>query len=135
MQEQIELPAWVQWHGPVTPEQLCNDWFPTAQGLLTLSQHAEGRPQVMLEALASGLPIVASRLPAHDDLLGTGEGGILCGSAAETLAAIDALSDRQANRALGQRGRARMQETIGSWDDCAARFVTLYQHLLEKSKA
>ena len=135
MQEQVELPAWVHWHGPVSPGQLCEDWFPPAQGLLTLSLHAEGRPQVMLEALAAGLPIVASRLPAHDDLLGSGDGGILCGSAAQTLDAIASLSDPHANRALGQRGRMRMQEAIGSWDDCAGRYVTLYRQLLERTRA
>lgn len=135
MQEQVELPAWVHWHGPVSPEQLCGDWFPTAQGLITLSRHAEGRPQVMLEALASGLPIVASRLLAHDDLLGSGEGGILCGSKTETLDAIAHLADPYANRVLGQLGHERMQSAIGTWSDCAERYVTLYQHLLDRTKA
>lgn len=135
MQEQVELPAWVHWHGHASPEDLCEQWFPKAHGLITLSRHAEGRPQVMLEALASGLPIVASRLPAHNDLLGEGNGGILCGSASETLAAIEALRVADANRALGLRGRALMQARIGTWDDCAARFVTLYQHLLEQTKS
>ena len=135
MQEQVELPAWVHWHGHASPEDLCAQWFPKAHGLITLSRHAEGRPQVMLEALASGLPIVASRLPPHDDLLGEGNGGILCDSASETLAAIETLGVVDANRALGLRGRAQMQARIGTWDDCAARLVTLYQHLLEQAKA
>lgn len=134
MQEQIELPAWVHWHGSATPDELRDDWFPRAHGLVTLSRHAEGRPQVMLEALAAGLPIVASRLPAHDDLLASGEGGVLCASADETLAAIDALSDPAANRALGQRGRTRMQADIGTWGDCAERYAALYRHLSAERK-
>jgi glycosyltransferase involved in cell wall biosynthesis len=133
MQEQVELPAWVHWHGPASPDELREDWFPRAQGLITLSRHAEGRPQVMLEALASGLPIVASRLPAHDDLLGTGDGGILCASPQQTLAAIELLADESTNRALGQRGRMRMRQDIGTWDDCAGRYVTLYHQLLEQA--
>ena len=135
MQEQVELPAWVHWHGHASPDDLCENWFPIATGLITLSRHAEGRPQVMLEALASGLPVVASHLPAHDDLLGEGDGGILCGSAADTLTAIETLSVVDVNEALGRRGRALMQARIGSWNDCAARFVTLYQHLLERAQA
>jgi glycosyltransferase involved in cell wall biosynthesis len=135
MQERVALPAWVHWHGPASPEELCDNWFPDAHGLITLSRHAEGRPQVMLEALASGLPIVASRLPAHDDLLGDGDGGVLCGTAPETLAAIQSLSDPGANRALGQRGRALMQAGIGTWDDCGGRFATLYQDLLQRANA
>jgi glycosyltransferase involved in cell wall biosynthesis len=130
MQEQVELPPWVHWHGSATPEELREDWFPRAHGLITLSRHAEGRPQVMLEALASGLPIVASRLPAHDDLLSHGDGGVLCATAPEALSAIEALSEADANRGLGARGRARMRSDIGTWDDCAERYAALYRQLL-----
>lgn len=128
MQEQVELPSWVHWHGPATPDMLRNEWFPQAHGLITLSRHAEGRPQVMLEALAAGLPIIASRLPAHEDLLG--DGGMLCDSASEALAAIDDLSDTVVNRALGMRGRARMHASIGTWADCAERYAAIYHQLL-----
>jgi glycosyltransferase involved in cell wall biosynthesis len=113
---------------------LRDTWFPQAHGLITLSQHAEGRPQVMLEALASGLPIVASRLPAHDDLLAGGEGGILCDDATATQAALAMLADATTNRALGARGRARMQATIGTWDDCAERYVAMYRQLQERAR-
>lgn len=133
MQEQVTLPDWVHWHGPASPDALRDTWFPKATGLITLSQHAEGRPQVMLEALASGLPIVASRLPAHDDLLAGGDGGVLCDDATATQAALARLADPAANRALGARGRARMQSTIGTWDDCADRYVTLYRLLQERA--
>jgi glycosyltransferase involved in cell wall biosynthesis len=133
MQEKLELPSWVHWHGPTTPEALRKTWFPQAHGLITLSRHAEGRPQVMLEALASGLPIVASCLPAHDDLLASG-GGILCDDAESTLAAIEMLSDSAANLELGARGRKRMQESIGTWDDCAQRYVALYRQLLDRTQ-
>lgn len=130
MQEQIDLPPWVHWHGPVTPDNLCETWFPQAQGLITLSQHAEGRPQVMLEAMASGLPVIASRLPAHDDLLGKEEGGVLCATAEETLIALKDMSNPQENTLLGQRGRVRMQNEMGTWDDCAERYIAIYRELL-----
>jgi glycosyltransferase involved in cell wall biosynthesis len=135
MQERLDIPDWVHWHGPVAPDALRDTWFPQAQGLLSLSRHAEGRPQVMLEAMAAGLPLVASRLPAHDELLAGGEGGVLCASAAETLAALETLAEPAANRALGLRGRARMQADIGTWDDCADRYARLYRHLLGQAKA
>lgn len=128
MQEQLALPKWVRWHGPASPDELRDVWFPQAQGLITLSRHAEGRPQVMLEALASGLPIIASRLPAHDDLLARG-GGMLCDTPEAVRSALDALADASTNRALGLLGRARMKADIGTWDDCAGRYVALYRHL------
>lgn len=131
MQEQLELPPWVHWHGPASPDDLREIWFPQAHGLITLSQHAEGRPQVMLEALASGLPIIASRLPAHDDLLSDRGGGILCDSPDTVDSALTALADPTTNRALGMLGRARMLAEVGTWDDCAERYVSLYRFLQE----
>lgn len=133
MQEQMQLPPWVHWHGPVSPESLRDSWFPQAHGLITLSRHAEGRPQVMLEALASGLPIIASHLPAHDDLLIRGGCGELVGSPDDLRAALDKLSDPAMNSTLGQRGRALMQREIGTWDDCAERYVSLYRKLQEQA--
>lgn len=134
MQEKLALPPWVRWHGPASPDDLRENWFAQASGLITLSRHAEGRPQVMLEALASGLPIVATHLPAHDDLLSAGDGGILCETADDVRTALAALADPVANRALGSRGRSRMQADIGTWDDCAERYVALYRHLRETAR-
>jgi glycosyltransferase involved in cell wall biosynthesis len=129
MQEEMTLPAWVHWHGPASPDELRSKWFPSAHGLISLSQHSEGRPQVMLEALASGLPVVASRLPAHNDLLGDCEAGMLCADQTEVMAALQALADPVLNRTLGMQGRARMQADVGTWDDCAARYVDVYREL------
>ena len=135
MQESIDLPPWVHWHGPASPEALCNHWFPYAHGLVTLSQHSEGLPQVMLEALAAGLPVIASRLPAHEELLGNGAGGVLCGSQQEFLDALERLSEPALNRALGARGQAMIRREYGTWDDCAARYLTQYRSLLAGASA
>src|SRR3546814_9782056 len=53
MEEEVELPGWVHYHGPASPRLLADEVFPAARGLITLSQHAEGRPQVLLEAMRS----------------------------------------------------------------------------------
>ena len=130
MQENLSVPAWVHYHGSATPEQLANEWFPSASGLVTLSRHAEGRPQVMLEAMAAGLPIVASRMPAHADIVGDGMTGFLCDSPAEYAAALTALEDPDANSRMGNAAREWVLREIGTWDDCASRYVTIYRELL-----
>lgn len=130
MQETMEIPAWVRYHGPATPESLCSDWFPEADGLITLSQHAEGRPQVMLEAMAAGLPIIASRIPAHEDLLQHEKTGWLCGDANDVRAALEALTPHFTNEELGLRAKAWVLENVGSWDDCAARYFNAYMDLM-----
>ena len=130
MQEQIDLPDWVHYHGPGTPAQLAQDWFGRAHGLITLSQHAEGRPQVMLEAMAAGLPIIASDMPAHANLVQHDITGQLCSSASDYASAIDYLEHTENNQAAGAAARAWVAKEIGTWDDCAERYVKLYRQLL-----
>jgi len=135
MQENISIPPWVQYHGSATPEQLANEWFPRASGLVTLSRHAEGRPQVMLEAMAAGLPIIASRMPAHADIVSDGATGFLCDSPAGYAAALKALQDSDRNSRMGDAARAWVLREIGTWDDCAGRYVKIYRELLGSTAA
>lgn len=135
MQEAMALPAWVRYHGPASPEQLRTRWFPAATGLVTLSRHAEGRPQVMLEAMAAGVPIVASRLPAHENFLQHGTTGWLCDSADGFGAGLAAVEVRGTNARLGSAARAWAKGAVGTWDDCAARYAHTYRQLLEAARS
>ncbi len=129
MQEQMDLPSWVVYHGPTHPSELREIWFPRATGLITLSRHDEGRPQVMLEAMAAGLPIIASDLPAHHDFVQNGETGWLINNHEELEQALAALDDMEPNQTIGKAARNWIKQTIGDWDDCAARYATLYDEL------
>jgi hypothetical protein len=131
MQEEISVPDWVHYHGAVTPRQLAEEWFPEACGLVTLSRHAEGRPQVMLEAMAAGLPIIASRMPAHSSFVLDGHNGILCDSPETYRAALERLQDSELNSRIGAAARQWAREHIGTWDDCAKRYTRIYGQLLE----
>lgn len=132
MQEKLELPPWVIWHGPTHPAELRDQWFPRATGLLTLSRHDEGRPQVMLEAMAAGLPVIASDLPAHRDFVQHRETGWLVQERRQLGEAIAVLEDMHTNRRVGDEARRCIKETIGDWDDCADRYATLYQRLVAR---
>ncbi|MEZ5555443.1 glycosyltransferase family 4 protein [Haliea sp.] len=129
MQEQVTIPDWVHYHGPASPEALANEWFPQAHGLITLSRHDEGRPQVMLEAMASGLPIIASDMPAHASLVQSGVTGSLCESQQTFAAALSALEDLPSNRHHGEAARAWVKADVGTWDDCAQRYAAIYNRL------
>ena len=133
MQENIELPGWIQCHGPTNPEELASGWFPKVQGLLTLSTHDEGRPQVMIEAMAASLPILATDLPAHRDLLADGRTGCLVRTREELARTLDLLDDPQENLRIGKAAQSWARATIGTWDDCAGRFVAAYEDILERS--
>lgn len=129
MQEKIDLPSWVIHHGPTHPSELREVWYPKATGLITLSRHDEGRPQVMLEAMAAGLPVIASNLPAHADFIHHGETGWLVQDPGELAPALTALDDMELNQTIGKAARHWIKQTIGDWDDCAARYVALYDEL------
>ena len=134
MQEELVIPNWVHYHGPATVEQLACECFPNAHGLITLSRHAEGRPQVILEAMASGLPVIASTLPAHKDIVIEGKTGYLCNSKQEYSDALDRLEDWERNREYGNAARSLIAQELGNWDDCASRYVKIYRDLLESSR-
>ncbi|MEO6137421.1 MAG: glycosyltransferase family 4 protein [Luteimonas sp.] len=133
MQETIDLPPWVHYHGPISPQSLCREWFPHAFGLISLSQHAEGRPQVMLEAMAAGLPIIASDIPPHANLVQHRQTGWLCKSSGQLAEALAALEVPATNLLTGAAARRWVNEHIGTWDDCAARYLRVYRSLLEIS--
>lgn len=134
MQEQLEIPAWVQYRGPTHPTELLNHWFPKACGLISLSRHDEGRPQVMLEAMAAGLPILATDVPAHRDILQHGRTGWLAANREEFVLGLECLEDPVNNQSTGRAGRRWVKESIGTWDDCAGRYAAAYRRLLENRR-
>jgi glycosyltransferase involved in cell wall biosynthesis len=67
----------------------------------------EGLPNVVLEALAQGLPVVASDIPGNRNLIRPGETGCLAATEAELLERTLELAARpELRKTLGERGRA-----------------------------
>jgi glycosyltransferase involved in cell wall biosynthesis len=134
MQEDIHIPEWITYHGPASADELCDNWFPKASGLITLSQHDEGRPQVILEAMASGLPVVVSDIPAHIDIVKHKDSGWVVRSEADLIEAMNSLADIERNIGMGKQAHQWVKTSIGTWQDCADRYVQAYCDLLEAAK-
>ena len=128
-QENLTIPEWVNYHGPATAEQLASKWFPEARGLISLSRHSEGRPQVMLESMASGLPIIASSLPAHCDFIAHKETGYLVSAKENFSDAISWLSNPDNNLNVSANCRNYAHKQYGTWHSCAQRYIHLYKKL------
>jgi len=133
MQETLPIPEWVFYHGPVTHDDLRSKWFPLSSGFITLSLH-EGKPQAMLEAMASGLPVIASDISAHSDVIEHKLNGWLVSNPQDLKDAISFFSNHEAVIRVGNSARSWILNNIGTWDDCAKRFVTAYRDLLGQNK-
>lgn len=90
--------------------------------------HWEGHPGALLEAMAAGLPIVATRVPGNVELLTDGETGLLVPpedpvALGESIASL--LADRDLARRLGTAARETAYErfTLPAMVD---RYATIY---------
>jgi len=104
--------------------------FPGCDIFIFPTRH-EGRGIVFLEAMASGLPCVASNLPVIAEVL-TSEAGILIevGRIKEFVEAIDKLAkDSSRRKTMGEKARLRINELALDWDTCAYHFWQIFNKL------
>jgi glycosyltransferase involved in cell wall biosynthesis len=104
---------------------------------LILSSHWEGMPNVILEAMAAGLPVVATQVEGTSELVHHGQTGFLVPpqSPRELAAALEALlADPSRAAAMGHAGRARVSADF-PWEKMVARYDELYQSLRAPPRA
>ncbi len=115
------------WHGWVAKPKMV-ELYQSADCLVNPSLY-EGLPNTVLEAMACGLPVVASRVIGNDDLVTEGENGFLfeleepwqLGSALRYL-----IQDPATARRMGAAGRARLLERY-CWEEVAAAYLLLFE--------
>ncbi len=81
--------------------------------LVVLPSHTEGLPVVILEALAAGVPVVATAVGGTPEVIADGVHGYLVppGDAAALAGRIaDSLENAEKRRAMGARGRLRVRD-------------------------
>ena len=100
-----------------------------------LPSRAEGIPNAMLEAMACGLPVVASRVGGIPDVVQHGESGLLVPP--EDVPALAGaisrlLADSDLRRRMGQKARQRVQNDY-SLEAVTARHLTLYREVIGRN--
>jgi glycosyltransferase involved in cell wall biosynthesis len=83
--------------------------------------------------MAAGLPILATDIPAHRDMLEHRQTGWLAATRGDLVEGLIWLEDPLHNNAMGQAARQHIRDTVGTWDDCAGRYAAAYRDLLEPS--
>jgi glycosyltransferase involved in cell wall biosynthesis len=117
--------------GARQPEEV-REIMASADVLLNTSHH-EGMPGAVLEAMAAGLPVIASAVPGNSALIRHGENGLLFtpGNKVELVEAIIRMAGESALRALlGEAGR-RIAEADYPVDGELDGYCSLYASLLK----
>jgi len=78
--------------------------------VFALPTHADAVPWAVLEAMAAGLPVVASAVGAIPEMLGESGETVPPGDAEALAAALRRLADPERRRALGEAARERVHE-------------------------
>lgn len=102
-----------------------------AADALILCSHSEGRPNVVLEAMAAGLPVVATDIEGVRELVQPGVTGLLFEPGDHEALARQVLALRDPELRC-RMGRAARQFIIGSrllWKDTAAHYAELYKEV------
>ena len=126
----LKLADWVELPGMVTD---VDRWYRSFDIYVSAS-FLEGQPVAMLEAMAYGLPIVATDVGASAETLGHGESGLVvppCDTAALADGIGTLLGHRELRKRLGRNARTRV-ESHYSIDAVADSHLRCYRELLIK---
>ena len=97
--------------------------------LYVQASHQEGLPNAVLEAMAAGLPVVATRVSGHEDVVAHGRTGLLV-PPANPAALADAmhalLADPAMRSRMGQAARIDIEQTFCA-DIITARLLRVYR--------
>lgn len=123
-------PGLVRFLGAVPPAEV-EGLYAAADCLCAPAVRNESFGIVLLEAMASARPVVASDISGYRLLVEPGENGLLVPPAhpeALAQALIAVLSDRRRAAAMGEAGRARA--LLFSWERVTARLLQVYREAL-----
>ncbi len=124
----------VRFHGAVAPERMPD--FMRQAYIFVFASFAEGRPNVVLEAMAAGLPVLASAIPAVQDLITPSKEGLLFppGDARQLASQMaQILSSPGERRGMGEQARRTVAALGLSWEEAGRRYAALYKAALSSA--
>ena len=133
--ERLGVSAEVRFTGALSRSEVARRY--QAADMFTLPSSAESFGNVFAEALASGLPIVATAIGGIPDLVEHGTNGLLVrpGDATALASAIRYLgSDPQLRSEMGLRNRAKAETSL-EWSQVTRRYLATYEAIQNRLPA
>ena len=110
--------------------------FMCAADIVVLPSLCEGCPNVVLEAMACGTPVIASRVGAVQDIIENDRTGIIVEPKdVEELkkALVQLMEDRELAKKMGERGRERIERYF-TWDAICRKLERFYGEVIRRNK-
>jgi len=110
-------------------------YWENAADVVVLPTLAEGRPNIVIEAMACGRPIVSTAVSGIPELVESGASGILVPPRDRTAlveSVGEVLSDPIYGSHLGTNALLRLREMDLTWENCGRRTVEIYRRVLEE---
>ena len=126
----LKLEARVQFLGAVSQQELRNQYG--AADAMVLASSREGWANVLLESMACGTPVVASRVYGTPEVVAAPEAGVLM---AERTPEGVADGVNRLRAAYPDRADTRRYAERFSWDDTTAGQLTLFRSILNRKQA
>jgi glycosyltransferase involved in cell wall biosynthesis len=131
--EGLGLGARVEWLGRVEHDKLPEVY--RRGDVFVLPSLSEGMANVLLEAMACGLPVVVTRVPGSEELVSEGENGFVVepGQVGALVGPLRALLQQpHLRQRMGASSRQRAQAY--GWPHIAARYLELMEELLRRGR-
>lgn len=130
---ELGLGSYVEFHGWVDRSNIL-PYYQTAD-VFTTASIWEGMPNTVLEAMACGLPIIASDVQGCDELVHQGKNGYLvplqdAPKMAEAILLL--LEDEPERSRMGRESRKIVSQTF-AWDRIAKAYARIYAAIIERS--
>ena len=134
MSKSLGLESRIDWTGWVARDRL-PDFYGDAD-IFVFPSTDEGMPNTVLEAMASGLPVIATQIPGVEDLIEDGRNGILvppADTASLQHALVSVLDDEVKRTALGIAARNHVMSAF-TWQKAAEKYLSLVKQAIRDAK-
>jgi len=134
--QSLNLTEKIEFIGPVPPSEIPS--LMADHQVLVLPSYWEGRPNVVLEAMAAGMPVVGTNIDGTRELIEDGVTGFLVPPNNPKLLAkaISSLVlDRGLISKMGKKARQKIERQRLKWESTAIKYSKIYKEAIERTRS